>query len=222
METTTHKLVFPPPIGPTSLDQINEDDRGELALLAEGKNVIIDVGTFLGASAEVFALNSPEGARVFTVDTFEGGYLGPACDLDGLTAFSYAAGRLRDHHGRKVSMMVANSADVARVFAPSVADMVFIDAAHDYENVLIDINLWWPVVKPGGILAGHDYDKIARGISTQEEFNTLVEEHYEEEFHEDSQVHFGVYKALSESFSSIEVSDNRRSSVWWVKKEEDD
>jgi Methyltransferase domain len=36
-------------------------------------------------------------------------------------------------------------------------DFVYIDARHDYESVLEDLDAWYPKVKPGGILAGHDY-----------------------------------------------------------------
>lgn len=37
-------------------------------------------------------------------------------------------------------------------------DLVFIDALHDYEHVKQDIGLWWPKVRIGGILAGHDFN----------------------------------------------------------------
>jgi predicted O-methyltransferase YrrM len=37
-------------------------------------------------------------------------------------------------------------------------DLVFIDALHDYEHVKQDIALWWPKVRIGGILSGHDFN----------------------------------------------------------------
>jgi hypothetical protein len=37
-------------------------------------------------------------------------------------------------------------------------DVVYIDAAHDYMAVKQDICAWYPKVKMGGMLAGHDYD----------------------------------------------------------------
>lgn len=36
-------------------------------------------------------------------------------------------------------------------------DMVFIDANHDYEAVLIDVGTWMNRVRPGGIMGGDDY-----------------------------------------------------------------
>lgn len=36
-------------------------------------------------------------------------------------------------------------------------DFVYIDAAHDEASVTADLQAWAPLVRPGGILAGHDY-----------------------------------------------------------------
>ena len=36
-------------------------------------------------------------------------------------------------------------------------DLAFIDADHSYVGCWGDIQAYWPKIKPGGILAGHDY-----------------------------------------------------------------
>ncbi len=36
-------------------------------------------------------------------------------------------------------------------------DFVYIDADHSYEAVKTDITAWYPLVRSGGIIAGHDY-----------------------------------------------------------------
>jgi len=47
--------------------------------------------------------------------------------------------------------------EVADDFPDWMFDLVYIDAAHDYESVKKDIEAWWPKVGPGRVLAGHDY-----------------------------------------------------------------
>lgn len=59
---------------------------------------------------------------------------------------------------RAVVVVRAASLDVAAIVADHSMDMVYIDASHKYENVLADLNAWASKVKPGGILAGHDWD----------------------------------------------------------------
>lgn len=36
-------------------------------------------------------------------------------------------------------------------------DFVFIDGDHTYESAKRDIELWYPKVRPGGLVSGHDY-----------------------------------------------------------------
>ena len=49
------------------------------------------------------------------------------------------------------------SAKAARQFDTGQLDFVYIDAQHHYEAVKQDLMLWYPKVKKGGILSGHDY-----------------------------------------------------------------
>jgi len=44
-----------------------------------------------------------------------------------------------------------------------VFDFVFIDADHTYESVKKDILAWYPKVKKGGIIAGHNYFVEGKG-----------------------------------------------------------
>ncbi len=54
-------------------------------------------------------------------------------------------------------------------------DVVFIDALHDYESVKQDIALWWPLVRPGGYLCGHDFNHQWPGVerAVSEHFNLM-------------------------------------------------
>ena len=37
---------------------------------------------------------------------------------------------------------------------------MIIDADHSYESTLQDIEAWWPKVKSGGVMIGHDYETV--------------------------------------------------------------
>lgn len=59
-------------------------------------------------------------------------------------------------HRSRVNFIRATSEDAAPLFADNSLDFVYLDGDHQYEPVKKDLSLWWPKVKRGGILAGHD------------------------------------------------------------------
>jgi hypothetical protein len=50
------------------------------------------------------------------------------------------------------------SVDTAKMYIDQSLDFVYIDASHYYEEVMKDINAWFPKIKEGGVIAGHDYN----------------------------------------------------------------
>ena len=53
--------------------------------------------------------------------------------------------------------IVGKSVEVARDFRDETLCVVYVDASHEYDDVCDDLRVWWPKVRRGGILAGHDY-----------------------------------------------------------------
>ena len=55
------------------------------------------------------------------------------------------------------NVVVMESVQAAKQYGDRSLDFVFIDAAHDYQNVKADLEAWLPKIKPAGLLAGDDF-----------------------------------------------------------------
>lgn len=58
---------------------------------------------------------------------------------------------------KKVRIVREWSHIASEAFEPASLDFVYLDANHSKPGSLSDLRAWWPRVKPGGIMAGHDY-----------------------------------------------------------------
>lgn len=56
------------------------------------------------------------------------------------------------------------STEAAQDFEDGYFDWIYIDTDHSYETTRDELELYAPKMKPGGIIAGHDY-KIGNWIS---------------------------------------------------------
>lgn len=208
---TTHTLRYPAAPGPVSFDQITEADRAALRKHVENAQFVIEVGTFLGGSAEVMLEAMP--GELITIDTFEGTLGTPTAELPEGKMLEYVQSRL-SRFKERVKLIRGTSCSAAEMFSDEVADFVFIDAAHDYENVRNDIRAWLPKVKPDGVIAGHDFDR--------ESYFPLSEEYVKEkscmDFDRESGVHCGVVRAVTECFSRINL-EHSDSTIWSARPE---
>jgi len=128
----------------------------------KGGGVFVEIGVWQGRSAVYLAelireLNLP--IKFFAIDNFTGGpevmeQLNklPKPLIEIVKDNIEAAGV-----GEYVTLIQDDSADSAQRFLDDSVDFAFIDASHQYDAVRRDIAAWWPKIRSGGTLAGHDY-----------------------------------------------------------------
>lgn len=58
----------------------------------------------------------------------------------------------------RVELIRKKSEEAYGDFGDSSLDFVYIDGNHFEEYIKQDLNFWWPKIKKGGMLCGHDYD----------------------------------------------------------------
>ena len=124
-----------------------ECDR--LAELATNRDVL-ELGSFKGMSAFCMAITAKS---LMCCDTFAANSAGQEQmeSVQTLDDFRAATARFLN-----VSYRIYSSETAADCLTDDY-DLIFLDAMHTYEDVLADITRWWPRIRPGGVLALHDY-----------------------------------------------------------------
>lgn len=117
--------------------------------------VAVEVGVDQGIFARDF-LRQWRGERLYLVDTWEAmGNMSWEREMDRLCALN-----LTCEPTPRVRFIRRKSAEAPQcIRGQDEVRFVYIDAAHDYKNVMQDIETWWQVLRSGGILAGHDFHK---------------------------------------------------------------
>lgn len=160
-----------------------------LARMAKGKTVIIEFGCYMGRSTRALADNSS--GLVFAVDPWTDEYF----DKDGKKAkilrtdsYEQFKANLADViRSGQVEMIRCKSSEFPMI-EEGIADFVFIDGDHRYEEVKKDILIAQKLVRFGGVIAGHDYTYVSDWP--------------------------GVKQAVDEFYPDVNQCD----SIWWIIK----
>jgi SAM-dependent methyltransferase len=133
-------------------------EPAELTWLAERASMahlIAEIGCWQGRSTRVLADHSP--GTVFAIDHFLGvpELLYELADRPPYWLYKSFIMHLIDREN--VVPIRRSSRDASKLLSKLRFDMVFIDGDHEYQAVHEDIRWWTPLVAPGGILCGHDY-----------------------------------------------------------------
>jgi hypothetical protein len=73
-----------------------------------------------------------------------------------INAYSQAMDNIKGYED-KTFMLRMRGKDAVNLFADESLDFIYIDANHTYEAVIEDLTQWYPKIKPGGLIMGHDY-----------------------------------------------------------------
>lgn len=139
-------------------------NRGEIPRILNARGLVGDgaeIGVKCGQFSE-FLLANWKGRRLRSVDPWREFDVNLYHDEDNVTQnehelnYGITARRLAKFGDRSILMRMTSD-EAAREIPDGTLDFVYLDARHDYESVKEDIALWYPKVKAGGVLAGHDY-----------------------------------------------------------------
>lgn len=124
--------------------------------------VVVEVGCWMGVSTMDMASLLPSDGIIYAVDHWKGSEE----HQPGEQFWNPILPKLYEqflsnviHRGLcdKIIPVRMGSLEASQVLAEIKADIVYIDAAHDYESVYADLNAWYPLVKENGVLCGDDF-----------------------------------------------------------------
>jgi predicted O-methyltransferase YrrM len=121
-----------------------------LQALADGSHTVINIGAGVGTSGLLFREVCGQDANIVTVDICEGSPTG------GLQNEREAFAR-PGYDWKLPTQILGDSAKVGREWTGGLVDFVFVDGDHSEAQCRADIQAWLPHIKPGGIMAFHDY-----------------------------------------------------------------
>lgn len=146
-------------------------------------DVVVEVGVFLGRWTVNVAKQLSPGARFFAVDHWLGSEEHKTADarekpwLDSLYP-QFLSNIIHNGLTRTVVPVRMDSLSAAKKFKESniYADLIYLDAAHDYVSVIQDLTAWFPLLKNGGVFCGDDWHwgGVQRAVTQFAKKNKLI------------------------------------------------
>lgn len=119
-----------------------------------GFKVGVEIGVAVGQFSETI-LSRWDG-RLHLVDGWDGPFPAWPVPQDGLARMEATRQRTARWSDR-VTLHRAWSPAAASLFEDRSLDWFYLDANHGYAPVLADLNAWYPKLRSGGVVSGHDY-----------------------------------------------------------------
>lgn len=167
-----------------------QQKRGEFVELlkifkAASPKRIMEIGTAQGGSLFCFCKLAPKEAEIISID------LPPLATDKYLRQFF----KLFPKKGQKIHLLKVNSHKkktikrVKKILNGKQLDFLFIDADHSYKGVKKDFENYFPLLRPGGIIAFHDI-YTAKGV--KKFWNEIKNKFNHKEIHHNRNANIGI------------------------------
>lgn len=137
---------------------------------ASDSSVFVELGCWRGRSAcflLVEALNAGKTPSIYFVDHW-GGSNEPEHQTDPELekVYDQFLANVERANYPKATVLRMPTVEAAGLFKDETVDFVWVDAGHEYDEVMADLKAWWPRVKPGGVIGGDDFpmDGVKRAV----------------------------------------------------------
>ena len=141
---------------------INHQFIGFIELLTElseslNGSKMIEIGSYMGESTMLFA-STKLFDKIYSIEPHSGFE-----EFNQVTNFTWEdvkkEYKLNTRFFNNIEHIKNFSYNVVDMFDDDSIDFIYIDGRHDYESVKLDLELYLPKLKNGGIIGGHDYNK---------------------------------------------------------------
>lgn len=137
---------------PFNIPDCSRDDLPEF-FKKRGAEVGVEVGVF---EANYTIKLAESGAHIYGVDPWVN-YRDYTYGLGGRTPLRERRARKRVEGIENITLLKETSMEAVERFEEDSIDFVYIDGNHQFKYIAEDMYEWWKRLKPGGVMAGHDY-----------------------------------------------------------------
>jgi predicted O-methyltransferase YrrM len=137
----------------------NNPRQLEAVLKARRPRIVVEIGSWLGASTRFIASHLENGSHVYAIDTWKGSPNEPVQMKDPRLPYLYQLFLSNVKHAQltdKIVPMRMTSEEAAEALNVK-ADLIYIDGAHDTPSVNKDIIYWFPHLTENGMMCGDDW-----------------------------------------------------------------
>jgi len=179
----------------------------------------VEVGTYVGGSAVVIGSLLTGKGRLYCIDERKQPSL-----VTNLESYRVT---------ETVEFIHNSSVKASKGFEDESLDFIYIDADHHYSGVYSDVKHWWPKMKSGAMVCGHDCQVLYRDLSDAQRDkivsskgtfkvpydHLLPDLAFECKWWDFPNIHPGIILAVWDMFGEAANLVKLGSSIWYIVKE---